>query len=174
MFRPIRPSTFIAGILFVVISLRPALGFSPHPTLTPGAGEVTLSPGILEGSFLLSASVRRAISPCLDLGGSFGVIPDRDPKSELYLTTEVRYGLWFCCIPDRYINYLYLSAGAGSFSRMGGGTRENDFTLTYGPGLRVDLFGKVILGGELKAFTVFREGGRVNRLAFLLTGGLPL
>jgi hypothetical protein len=162
----------VAGVLLV--APPSAAQSATHPRLTPGAGEIALAPGMIEGAFLISASVRKALSPCLDLGGTLAAVPSRGRQSDLLFTAEVRYGLWYCCIPERYIDYLYFSAGAGSFSRMGLAERENGFALTGGPGLRIDLFGRFIVGVELKGYAVFRDGGRDGRLAVLFTGGLPL
>jgi len=173
--RRIAPTALVLLAGIVLPGPRPAAaGPEDYPRLTTGAGEVAISTGMIEGDFLLSAAVRKAVSPCLDLGGSATAVPARGRRSDLFLTMEARYGLWYCCIPDRYINYLYFSVGAGSFSRMGLAERENGFALTGGPGLRIDLLGRFIVGAELKGYAVFRDGGTDHRLAVMLTAGLPL
>ena len=165
----------VAVAAAILLPVRGASGAaSDHPRLTPGAGEVSLSTGLIEGDYLFSASFRKAVSPCLDLGGTATAIPARGRRSDLFFTMEARYGLWYCCIPDRYVNYLYFAVGAGSFSRMGLAERENGFAVTGGPGLRIDLLGRFIVGAEVKGYAVFRDGGTDRRLAVMLTAGLPL
>ena len=152
-------------------AVAPALAYQ---VLDPAGGEIVVYPGVMEGDALIAAAVRRSLSRCMDLGGWAIAVPDRDNRSEFFLTSEIRYGLWYCCIPDYYLNYLYFSAGAGSYSRMGLAERENAFALAYGTGLRFTVLGKVILGAELKGFSVFRAGGREERIAWLFGCGLPL
>jgi len=164
----------ILGLLLVTIPVCRRDVLNAHDRLTPGAGEIVISPGLIEGDFLVSATVRKALSGCLDLGGSLMAIPSSHSRSELFFTSELRYGLWYCCIPDYYIDYLYFTVGAGSFSRMGLAERENDFALSYGSGLRFNISGRFIINAEVKAFAVFPEGGRRDRLAFTLGGGFPL
>jgi len=153
---------------------RRAIGKGGHEVLQPGGGELLIYPGIMEGDFLVSASVRKYLTTCYDLGGSLMAVPDHNARSEVFFTSEFRYGLWYCCIPDYYIDYLYLSFGGGSFSQMGLGERENAFALSYGSGLRIRIFGKYIIGVELKAFSIFRDQGRSEKVAFMLGGGFPL
>jgi len=173
MFRPARFSVCLGILVFLpLVYHTPPL--RSHDVLTPGEGEIVLYPGLVEGNFLLSAAARKSLSTCIDIGLSLMAVPDYHSRSELFFTSETRYGLWYCCIPDYYVNYLYLSAGAGSYSQIGLAERENAFVLTYGSGLRFNLFGKLIIGAELKVFSVFKEGGRRDRIAFLLGGGLPL
>jgi hypothetical protein len=145
-----------------------------YNVLAPGGGEVVVSPGLMEGSLLLSGVVRKSLSTCFDVGGSMITAPHFESRTELFFTTEIRYGLWFCCIPEYYLDYLYFSAGAGSNSQMGQGERENAFVLSYGTGLRFDVLGAIILGAEVKAFAIFRDEGRVDRVALFLGGGFPL
>jgi hypothetical protein len=151
--------------------MTPAVAYD---VLTPGEGEIMISPGVVDNSYLISAAVRKSLTTCIDVGGAMVAIPGRNARSELFITSEIRYGLWYCCIPAYYLNYLYFSLGAGSFSRMGLGERENSFALTYGTGLRINILKKFIIGTELKAYSVFREGGAKSRIAFLLGLGLPI
>jgi hypothetical protein len=173
MIRPVRFSAYLGILVFFLQACSPA-SIHPYEVLSPGEGEIIIYPGMIEGNFLLSGVIRKSLSTCIDIGGSAIAVPDYDSRSELYFTSEMRYGLWFCCIPEYYVDYLYVSGGAGSYSQMGQAERENAFVLTYGSGLRFNLFGKFIVGVELKAFSIFKDDGRRDRIAFLLGGGLPL
>jgi hypothetical protein len=172
MNRAIRPVLVLSAAVCLLFPGSAPLG--AHDSLTPGAGEIVLSQGIMEGNYLLSGAVRKSVTRCMDIGGTAVAVLDYHSRSEFLFTTEMRYGLWYCCIPDYYVNYLYFSAGAGSYSEMGLGARENAFALSYGAGLRFNLFDVVILDAELKAFSLFKDGGRQDRLAFTVGGGLPL
>lgn len=145
-----------------------------YQTLDPGGGEMVVYLGLMEGDVLLSAAVRKSLSNCIDIGGLAIAVPDRDSMSELFFTSEFRYGLWYCCLPNYYLDYIYFSAGAGSYSRMGLAERENAPVLTYGSGLRIKVYDSFIIGAELKGFSIFREGGRQERIGWLLGCGLPL
>ncbi len=162
----------LAAVL--TITARPAPVF-PYEVLTPGEGEIMIAPGITEGDYLISASVRMSLTTCIDLGGSMVAVPGgNDSRSELFVTSEVRYGLWYCCIPAYYINYLYFSGGAGSYSSMGWGERADGFAITYGTGLRIRAGSRLIIGTELKAYSIFGAGDRKDMVAFLIGLGLPI
>ena len=164
------PSAAILLLMSIPVNAAP----QDHQSLIPGGGEIIISPGVIEGTYLISSTARKALSNCLDLGGSLIAVPSLHDRSELFLLTEIRYGLWYCCIPDYYVDYLYFSLGGGSFSRLGLAERDNAFTLTCGSGLRLELFDRLILDTQLKVFVIPGGPGRRNRLAFLLGGGLPL
>ncbi len=164
-------------LVLLLIHLLFSSGTEParaYQVLDPGGGEIVVYPGLMDGDPLISAAARKSLSNCIDIGAWAIAIPDRDSRSELFFTSEFRYGLWYCCIPNYYLNYIYFSAGAGSYSRMGMGQRENAAALTYGSGVRIELYGNFIIGAELKGFSIFREEGREERVGWFIGCGFPL
>ncbi len=171
---PVTRGLFLIASLCSLTIAGLAGDLDAHEALIPGGGEIVISSGQTDGSFVVAGTGRKYITRCFDLGGSVVAVPATGPRSELFFTTEMRRGFWYCCIPRYYINYLYVSLGAGSYSRMGKARRENGFALSGGTGLRIGVFGGFILNAEIKGYTIFKNAGTEEKMVFLLGAGVLL
>jgi hypothetical protein len=158
------------GILVRIILLPPLLAAAWSAPLSAEvrerSAEIETHVGAIDGNYSLGGGLQYNVTRCMGLRSTLDAVVDAGGYSQFLASANVLYGLWYCCIPAYYVRFVYLTAGAGTYHRMGKGGRIGEPAVNMGAGAKIAFHEKVGLEGEVRDFVVLAGNGRENLWAF--------
>lgn len=147
----------IAGSVLLVSLLLGAWICPLSAQMQARSAELEPHAGLIDGNYAMGGGVQFNVSQCMGLAGTLDAVVDAGGYSELFSSANLLYGLWYCCIPAYYVRFVYLTAGAGTYHRIGKGKRLGDPCVNAGAGGRIQLNEKLGLHGEVRDFIVLGD-----------------